>query len=289
MHFAGYYINLDRNWDRKQELERQLAACNLLPFYQRHPASLGNALNLRAPSLKPGAVGCFTSHYLLLQSLRNTPAHVHVAEDDIVFGPSTGHVIDSLARNGELEKWDLLYTDVWVPPDMNYIRELSALYRQCTTLNPDGTLKTVERFTMLNLRGRVFASTVSYLVNKNSVNRIADILAEAVRGGLSMPIDLFYRQQVHQGRISAACIFPFVTSVNIRQNLNSNITDTADSNLQRSILCTTMLRSLFFLHCDPRNLLRLAAEYLQVNRVDARDQVIEDLLRFCVSPCSQVF
>ncbi len=289
MHYAGYYINLDRNWDRKQELERQLAAYNLLPFYKRHPASLGNALNLRAPSLKPGAVGCFTSHYLLLQSLKNTSTHVHVAEDDIIFGPTTGLAIDSLARSGDLEKWDMLYTDVWVPPDINYIRELSVLYRQCTTLNPDGTLKTVERFTMLNLSGRVFASTVSYLVNKNSVNKLADILAEAVQGELSMPIDLYYRQQIHRGRISAACIFPFVTSVNIRQNLLSNITDTADSNLQRSILCTTMLRNLFFLHCEPRSLLRLGAEYLQVNRVDARDQVIDDILRFCVSPSFQAF
>jgi len=289
MHYTGYYINLDGNSERKQELEKQLAAYNLAPFYKRHPASLGNALKLRAPSLKPGAVGCFTSHHLLLQSLKNTSTHVHVAEDDVVFGPTTGLVIDSLARNGDLEKWDMLYTDVWVPPDLQYIRELSALYRQCAALNPDGTLKRVERFAFLNLKLRVFASTVSYVVNKNSLNKIADILAEAVQGELSMPIDLYYRQQIHQGRISAACIFPFVTSVNIRQNLISNITDTADSNLQRSILATTLLRNLFFLHCDPKGLLRLGAEFLQVDRVDARDQVIDEILRFSVSPCSQAF
>ncbi len=66
MHYAGYYINLDGNLGRRQELERQLAACNLQQNYRRHSASLGNALNLKAPSLRPGAVGCFTSHYLLL-------------------------------------------------------------------------------------------------------------------------------------------------------------------------------------------------------------------------------
>jgi GR25 family glycosyltransferase involved in LPS biosynthesis len=289
MHYTGYYINLDRNSDRKQELERQLAAYNLAPFYKRHPASLGNTLNLRAPSLKPGAVGCFISHHLLLQSLKNTSTHVHVVEDDVVFGPTTGLVIDSMARNGDLEKWDMLYTEVGVPPDVHHIRELSALYRQCATLNPDGTLKKVERFTLLNLSRRVFASTVSYVVNKNSLNKIAAILAEAVQGELSLPIDLFYRRQIHQGRISAACIFPFVTSVNIRENLVSNITDTSDSNLQRSILSATLLRSLFFLHCDPKALLRLGAEYLQVDSVDARDQVIGDILRFTVSPSCQPF
>jgi GR25 family glycosyltransferase involved in LPS biosynthesis len=289
MHYTGYYINLDRNPERRRELERQLAAYNLQPFYHRHPASPGNALNLRAPRLKPGAVGCFTSHHLLLQSLKNSATHVHVAEDDIVLGPTTGLVIDSMARNGDLDKWDMLYTDVWVPPDLQYIRELSALYRQCVALNPDGTLKEVQRFTLLNLSRRMFASTVSYVVNKNSLNKIAAILAEAVQGELTMPIDLFYRQQIHQGRISAACVFPFVTSVNIRENLVSNISDTSDGNLQRSILSTTMLRNLFFLHCDPKGLQRLGAEYLRVDTVDARDQIISDILRFSVSPCAEAF
>lgn len=289
MEYTGYYINLDRNVDRRQELERQLAAYHLLPVYQRQPASLGNALNLKAPTLKPGAVGCFTSHYLLFQALKNASTHVHVAEDDAIFSPATGTVIDSLAHNGELDKWDMLYTDVWVPLDVEYIRELSALYRECTTSNPDGTLKTVERFTVLNLRRRVFASTVSYVVNKNSIKKIAAILAEAARGELKLPINLFYRQQIHQGRISAACIFPFVTSVNCRANLLSNITSAADGKMQRSILATTMLRNLFFLQCDPKALLGLSREYLQVKRVDDRDQVIEDILRFGVSREFQVF
>ena len=246
-------------------------------------------LNLNAPKVRPGAIGCFTSHYLLLQALGNTSTHVHIVEDDVMFGPSTGMVIDSLVRRGDLDKWDMLYTDVWVPPDVRDIRDLSALFRECTTLNPDGTLRTIEGFSLINLKGRVFASTVSYLVNKHSVNKIVDILGEAVRGELTMPIDLYYRQQIHQGRITAACIFPFATSVNPRANLISNISDTADSNLQRSILATTMLRNLFFLHCDPKNLLSLSAQCLKVDRVDARDQIISDILSFTVSPCFQFF
>jgi GR25 family glycosyltransferase involved in LPS biosynthesis len=289
MHYTGYYINLDRDAERRREVERQLAAWNLQPFYHRHPGSPGNALNLRAPALKPGAVGCFTSHYLLLQSLKHASTHVHVVEDDVLFGPTTGMVIESLARNGDLDKWDMVYTDVWVPPDLQYIRELSALYRQCAALNPEGTLKKLERFAMLDLKGRVFASTVSYVVSRRSLAKVAAILAEAVQGELPMPIDLYYRRQIHQGRISAACIFPFVTSVNIRHNLSSNITDTADRNLQRSILATTMLRNLFFLHCEPQQLLKLGAEYLRVDSLDARDQVIADILRFGVSSCWQAF
>ena len=289
MNYAGYYINLDRNLGRRQDVEKQLEAYNLQQYYRRHPASLGNVLNLNAPKVRPGAIGCFTSHYLLLQALRNTSTHVHIVEDDILFGPSTGMVIDSLVRSGDVDKWDMLYTDVMVPPDVRDIRDLSALFRECTTLNPDGTLRTIEGLKFINLKGRVFASTVSYVVNKNSVNKIADILGEAIQGELTLPIDLYYRRQIHQGRITAACIFPFATSVNPQANLISNISDTADRNLQRSLLATTMLRNLFFLHCDPKNLLSLSTGNLKEDRTDARDQVISDILRFSVSPCFQGF
>jgi hypothetical protein len=59
--------------------------------------------------------------------------------------------------------------------------------------------------------------------------------------------------------------------------------------LQRSILATTMLRNLFFLQCDPKALLSLGQEYLKAKRVDDRDHVIDDILRFGVSRDYQLF
>lgn len=284
VNYAGYYLNLDRDVDRRRTVENQLAANHLQAVYQRYPAALGNTLNLNAPKLSPGAVGCFTSHYLLLKSLVGSPAHVHVVEDDVVFASCTGAVIDAFLKNGGMDNWDLLYTDIWVPVNLDLIRELSTLFSRCATIDPKNGALSVNQFTLIDLKGRIFASTVSYIVNRRSVQKITDLLAGAIAGGLTQSIDLFYRQQIHQGQLKAACLFPFVTSVNVRQNLLTNISDRSDADLLRSILTSTLLRNLFFVQCNPSRLREITDEYLKFPELDDRAKVLAAVSRFAGSP-----
>jgi len=79
MLYRGFYINLDQNLERRNYVEKQLAACNLESRYTRFPACVGNALNLKAPRLTAGQIGCFSSHYLLLKSQVDSPGHIHLA------------------------------------------------------------------------------------------------------------------------------------------------------------------------------------------------------------------
>jgi GR25 family glycosyltransferase involved in LPS biosynthesis len=283
VNYAGYYLNLDRDDDRRRTVENQLAAFNLQAVYQRYPAALGNILNVHAPKLSPGAVGCFTSHYLLLKSLGDSPAHIHVVEDDVVFASCTGVVIDRFIQNGAMDNWDLLYTDIWIPVNLDIIRELGTLLNRCATFDPKSGALSVNEFALIDLKGRIFASTVSYVVNRRSVRKIADLLAGAVAGGLSQPIDLFYRQQVHEGQLKAACLFPFVTSVNVRQNLLSNISDRSDADLLRSILLSTLLRNLFFIQGNPSMLREIAEEHLRFPPLDDRARVLAAVSRFASS------
>ncbi len=177
VNYAGYYLNLDRDVDRRRMVESQLAAFHLQAVYQRYPAALGNTLNVQAPKLSPGAVGCFTSHYLLLKSLGDSPTHVHVVEDDIVFASCTGAVIDAFLKNGGIDNWDMLYTDIWIPVNLDLIRELSTLFSRCTAFDPKSGALSVNQFTLIDLKGRMFASTVSYVVNRRSIRKITDLLA----------------------------------------------------------------------------------------------------------------
>jgi GR25 family glycosyltransferase involved in LPS biosynthesis len=284
VNYSGYYLNLDRDIERRRGVENQLAALSLQAIYQRYPAALGNVLNVQAPTLSPGAVGCFTSHYLLLKSLVDSPAHIHVVEDDIVFASSTEAVIDSVIKNGGLDKWDLLYTDMTIPVNLDVIREFSMLLDRCVTFNPKDGALSVNQFTLIDLKARTFASTVSYLVNRRSVRKITDLLAAAMAGGLGKPIDLFYRQQIQQGQLKAACLFPFVTSVNVRQNLLTNIDDRSDTDMLKSILLSTLLRNLFFIQCNPSKLREVAEEHLGFPASDDRARVLAAISRFASSP-----
>ena len=289
MQYHGFYINLDQNVTRRAHVENQLAACELQPFYTRFPACSGTTLNVKAPGVSPGNIGCFSSHYLLLKSQVNSPTHLHVVEDDVVFSPHIAKFIDSLATDGVLEAWDMLYTDIFVPIDFNTLKDLSLRFRRCTTLDEDGTISKVENFAVLPLKDRIFASTASYIVNKNSVGKLANLLEEAVKSEIPRPIDLFYRKHTYEGRITAACLFPFITSIDQGLSQASNISPTSQNTLEISLLATTLLRNLFFLHSKPRDLLAACASHLNCGPMDDRDKVLASICRFALSPSYRSF
>ena len=289
MQYHGFYINLDQNAARRAHVENQLAAFNLQALYTRFPACAGNALNVKASRISPGVIGCFSSHYLLLKSQSNTSTHLHVVEDDVVFSPLIAKFIDSLATDGALDAWDMLYTDIFVPIEFNTLQDLSLRFRRCTTLAEDGTVNKVENFTTLPLKDRVFASTASYIVNKNSVGKLAALLEEAVQSGIRNPIDLFYRKHIWEGRITAACLFPFITSVDLGLSQASDIGPTSNNKFESSLLATTLLRNLFFLHSKPRDLLAACASHLNCGHMDDRDKVLASICHFALSPSFQQF
>ncbi|MGA2246190.1 MAG: glycosyltransferase family 25 protein [Verrucomicrobiota bacterium] len=284
MDYAGYFINLDRDVDRRQAVEAQVAALNLRHLYKRHPAALGNVLNIHAPNLSQGAVGCFTSHYQLLKSLIKSPAHIHVVEDDVLFSSSMRRVIESVIQAGILDKWDLLFTDIWIPVDLDHIQELSARLSRSATLDSDGRVLSVNQFNLIDLKGRTFAATASYLVNRSSIPKIVEQLAGAIAAELNLPIDLFYRQEIDRGQLKAACLFPFITSVSVEQSLFTNISDRNDTSLLRSTLASTLLRNLFFIQCDPQKLRQLAEDHLGPPATDDRAKVLAAVSHFASTP-----
>ncbi len=284
MDYAGYFLNLDRAVDRRRAMEDQLTAFNLGHVYTRYPAALGNVLKVQAPKLSEGAVGCFISHYQLLKSLINSPAHVHVVEDDVLFSPSTSRIVESVIQSGVLDHWDLLYTDIWIPVELDSIQDLNARLSQAATLDPDGKVRSVNQFSLIDLKGRAFAATVSYLVNRRSIQKTVELLAGALAAGPALPIDLFYRQEINQGRLKAACLFPFITSVNVEQSLQTSISDRNDTSLLRSTLASTLLRNLYFIQCDPQQLRRLAEAQLGAPATDDRARVLAAVSRFATTP-----
>src|ERR1700733_16232186 len=115
MDYRGFYINLDRRPDRRAEMEAELARYNLKEAYKRFSAADGNSLRGPNPHLKEGEMGCFTSHYLLLKENLGQTKPLHVIEDDVVFASCTGQAIRWAIEQGHLAKYDIIYTDIFVP------------------------------------------------------------------------------------------------------------------------------------------------------------------------------
>jgi len=182
-----------------------------------------------------------------------------------------------------LGDYDMLYTEVFVPIDRRHVRDLSLRYRQNMIFNEDGSVKSVKNFSVLPLKDRVFAGTVSYIVNKNSIAKVASILEEAVRSEIPTPIDLYYRQKTQEGRIKAGCLFPFVTTVDLKLNQASNIEVSPRKNLENSLFANTLLRNLFYVHSNPTELLAACESVLGHDPMDDHDKVLAGIYRFGLS------
>jgi GR25 family glycosyltransferase involved in LPS biosynthesis len=269
--YDGYYINLDRSPDRRAQFEAELVRHNLTRAYMRFAAADGNILHVPAPSLSPGILGCWTSHYLLLKKNLENKRHLHVVEDDAIFVDCTAKVIHWAIASGYLDRCDILYTDVSIPLLNDAYKTYKALYDKLVVRDAAGKIENAQ-FQIVDLSKISYASTTSFLVNKNSIRKLHDLYETEIRRGPEMPIDLFIRQQSHAGVLKVGCIFPFVTSFRLERGLNSDINPHEDL---RPIIAGGIGRYAFFVGCD----WNLCREFLDRYIPPPEDQLTELLGR----------
>jgi hypothetical protein len=270
--WRGYFINLDRSGDRRAAMEAQLARAGLGEAYQRF-AAIGGEGRPAGCRLLPGQYGCFRSHHDLLAAAPPDGRHVHVLEDDAVLAPDIGRWLQSTIAAGPLAAFDIAFTDISFGDDLPLIRMLKQLFDR--SIGRDGA----PTLSVLDLRTVAFSATTSYLVSPGSVGRVAAALKRGLDAGPTRPVDLHLRDEVRAGRLRAALIFPFLTSVDGGQAstiVEADVTKTA----------TLLLRNSFFLGRD------LAASRRQLDailagagapRTDAHFDLVADILRFYAS------
>lgn len=248
MSYSGYYINLDRSRERRTQIERELARHKLEQLYTRFKAADGNTLGLANPHLKEGEMGCFTSHYLLMKKNLDAPTHLHVVEDDVVFASRATEVIRTTIDNGGLDSYDIVFTDTYIPINVDAFRMYKELYDRSVVRDASGAIVNAA-FNVIDLAGRLFATTSSYLVNAKSIRKLYNIYTKEISNSPRVPIDLLIRNKAAQGVIKVGCIFPFITSIRLDGGLDTTIADRAaigrHDNL--TVLAADIARQSFFI------------------------------------------
>lgn len=198
----GWYINLERRSQRRLEMEQQLDALGLSADYQRFAAIDGKSLSLPTEThLSAGEVGCWLSHFRVLQQA-DGECHVHVLEDDAVLHPRVYAVLELFLQQHACEQWDILYTDMVVPHEVGnfkYLHNLMSLYRRDQQV----------RFLEINQVN--YAAATSYLVNRDSLARLVQLLDQGWTG--NTPYDLKLRKLANQGQLKAWVCFPFFSTL----------------------------------------------------------------------------
>jgi len=285
MDYAGFYINLDSKPGRRAAMETELTRHGLGEKYARFAGTEGNALKFPNPhSLKDGVIGCFASHCRLLEQNRAGGRHLHVVEDDAIFAACAPQTINRMIAAGRLDACDILYTDVSVPLRSDIYRMYKSMYGKAVTYDDAGAIKSVA-FEVFNMKGMAYASAISYLVNRKSIGKLHDLCAAELARGPSLPVDLFYRQKVEEGALKAACLFPFVTSVNLDQVLQSSI----DGDLHKPTAVARLLgRYAFFVDCDWNRCEKYAKQFLSLPD-DRQSRTLAHMLAYSLTDDYRLF
>lgn len=119
----------------------------------------------------------------------------------------------------------------------------------------------------------------SYLVNCHSIPKILSLYEEELHKGAELPVDLFIRRKVQEGKLRAVCLFPFVTT-----DLPGNpsvIGGRAGSATSR--LASDIVRRSFYIDRDPNMLLHETAHAVPYDDTDIFATILSRNIHFLMT------
>ena len=246
--YHGVYINLDRSVARRSAMDAQIAAFGLTDRYSRFAAVDGSSLPPSRSGLRQGELGAFFSHMRALEAARSPrDGAIHIMEDDALLSGHVRPVIEDAISAGLFQRFDILFTDILAPPQLGMLKALkSAFDRVEISGRPVLRLSDLQ---VLDLAGQNFSCLTSYVVGVNAIDRMLALYAEEAKNGPSKPVDLFVRDCVGMGKLRAAFLFPFVTSLRLEEIAGSTIGGSTLA-ANPSVIVLAVLRYLFFVNRD---------------------------------------
>ena len=229
----------------------------------------------RQNKLKKGEVACFFSHFKTIEAARDAGHHLHIAEDDAVFPDDLVDRIEMVIGAPAFDRYDLLFTETVIPLSADYLREYQRIYKECTRI--PGAID----FSAVDAKGMYRASASSYIVNRDSVAKLAGLLEAELRDGPRLPYDIFLRHLIESDRLRAAIVVPFLTALELEDALDTTIGEWQQEQEQDTIRAMTLLRGLFHKDCDAGPLLATIQASLASDD-GPREQAIAQLMKFGV-------
>jgi GR25 family glycosyltransferase involved in LPS biosynthesis len=247
---SGFWINLDRAIERRRSMEGRLKDAGM-GHYQRVAGVDGAVAYAGLP--RPGVMGCWQSHLAALRLGAAAGGVVHVLEDDTLLGVGAKPVMDPLVGVSGLGRYDLVFTDVL----LDYLtcqKYFRAFYEAARVVKKNAV---PEKVGLMDLKGVIFSCLNSYFIHPQRIGRVSEMLEREFRS-LNMqnpePIDMVVRRLVLSGAMTAAVTCPFLTSVDLVLMADSGINDSANANLQKTLLLHNIHRQAFFYGADDRSL-----------------------------------
>ena len=246
--YRGIYINLDRSTARRDAMQAQLHKFGLVPVYTRLAAIDGSRIARQPGSaITPAEEGAFRSHAEAIRQGASLSAPVHVLEDDALLSSAMQPVISEAVATGLLDRFDILFTDSFVAPDLGMLKVLIYAFEKCSARKTDGVA--LGDLQLFDISRQNFSCLTSYIVAPKAFTRVIALLDAELKSSPRLPVDLYLRQCAQAGKITAGLLAPFVTGFNLDEVRQSTIAAGAEA-AKRSVLVLAILRYIFFLERD---------------------------------------
>jgi GR25 family glycosyltransferase involved in LPS biosynthesis len=287
--YHGLYINLDRSPARRNAIQAQMQAQGISALYARFSATDGNTLPPDSHGrITAGEAGAFHSHTAALTeaAARNVP--VHMLEDDALISRHTRPVIEQAIASGLLDKFDLLFMDTFVAPDLGMLKVLGQAFDRTTTRS--SVHIGLADLQLIDVSRQNFACLTSYVIGPRGFARVLPLLRAELQAGPRMPIDLFLRQCAFAARLSVGLLAPFVTGFSLEEAHQSTVA-AGSAAAKPSVMVFAVLRYLFFVERDLQ-LARACLESVARNpgrQRELQSQLVLDAVEFILSEDFQQF
>jgi GR25 family glycosyltransferase involved in LPS biosynthesis len=255
--WQGYFINFDRSAERRATMEKQLGEAGMSSFYAPFGELDGPLVS--ASNLSQKESNRFRSHHAVLAGAAADAAFIHVVEDNVVFSRHLPTALAASIARGAFDAFDVVHLDAIISPnDHTAVEQLKRAF------NAGRELRLIE------VKNRRFFAASSYLVNQRSLPKVRDALAAEIGGnGPARALDLFYLEESQQGRLRAAVLFPYLTSVAAAPASAAAIPQVEDA-----------LRYAFFADFDLKGARRRVPRFLVTPKPDSHTEYLLDVLRY---------
>lgn len=211
MPVRGFYINLDRSEDRRQQAEIELQKLGSLGQYQRFPAIDGTAVTEWGGVPNRGELGCFLSHLEVIRRNVGFDGWLHIIEDDVILSRYAAPAIAALTSNPDLDRFDVIFTNVMFEANPWFISALREQFDANVVTAPSGDVTSVNTVRVLPFGANGFFTTTSYLVNPKAIERTALLLTQHLESQPFAAVDLVFSKLSRTGNIAVGCTVPFLT------------------------------------------------------------------------------
>ena len=245
--YRGIYINLDRSSTRRAVMQAQFEKFGVTPVYTRFAAIDGSRIARSGTAITPGEEGAFRSHTEAIREASSHAAPLHVLEDDALLSYAMEPVILEAIAAGLLDRFDILFTDTFVAPDLGMLKALTQAFQKNRARKSERT--TLADLQLFDISRQNFSCLTSYVVSPKAIPRLMSLLNAELKAGPRIPVDLYLRQCAQAGKIMAGFLAPFVTSFNLTEVRQSTIAAGVEE-AKRSVLVLAALRYVFFIERD---------------------------------------